>query len=611
LIEYQEHYMIACLRLFTALCLAALLAACASSPSSSLGELPRTPDASIEQLLAQAAQSKDPEKASLLRLSAADLAYRQGNAGQSAQILQQVPVETLKPGQQVFASTLAAELAMVRNQPKAALTALSHPSLQRLSELPVEQQVRTGTVHARALEADGQTLAAARERIFIAPMLEGEAASKNHEAIWTLIASLPTDQLQPSTTDDLGGWMGLALAVKTAGTLEQQQAAIDNWRAQNPKHPAAIQLPLPLTKLKELASQPLSKIALLLPQDGPLASVGKALREGFMAAHYQAQQAGQKPPAIEFYDSSRLTSLDEFYRKAQADGVQLVIGPLEKPLVKQLSARPQLPITTLALNYSEGAQGPAQLFQFGLAAEDEAREVSRRARADGLHRAAIMVPKGEWGDRVLKAFSQDWQANGGSIVATERVDQPVQLAQQIADMFQLRQSEGRAKSLQSTVGGQIAAQPSRRQDIEFIFLAATPQQAQQIKPTLNFQYAGDVPVYATSHVFSASGDVNQYNDMNGIRFCETPWLLEANDPLRKQVTAQWPQAAGSLGRLYAMGVDAYRLAPRLGQLKALPDSRIEGQSGSLGMTQNQRVVRQLPWAQFVSGQVQRLPDTPH
>lgn len=608
--------MIACLRLFTALCLAALLAACASSPSSSLGELPRTPDASIEQLLDKAAQSKTPEQAALFRLSAADLAYRQGNAGQSAQILQQVPLEQLKPGQQVFASTLAAELAMVRNQPKAALTALSHPSLQRLGELPVEQQVRTGTVHARALEADGQTLAAARERIFIAPMLEGEAASKNHEAIWTLIASLPTDQLQPNTSDDLGGWMGLALAVKTAGTLEQQQAAIDNWRTQNPKHPAALQLPLPLTKLKELASQPLSKIALLLPQEGPLASVGKALRDGFMAAHYQAQQAGQKPPAIVFYDSSKMITnppqmtLDEFYRKAQADGVQLVVGPLEKPLVKQLSARPQLPITTLALNYSEGTQGPAQLFQFGLAAEDEAREVSRRARADGLHRAAIMVPKGEWGDRVLKAFSQDWQTNGGSIVAVERVDQPVQLAQQIADMFQLRQSEGRAKSLQSTVGSQVAAQPSRRQDIEFIFLAATPQQAQQIKPTLNFQYAGDVPVYATSHVFSASGDVNQYNDMNGVRFCETPWLLDANDPLRKQVTAQWPQAGGSLGRLYAMGVDAYRLAPRLEQLKALPDSRIEGQSGSLGMTQNQRVVRQLPWAQFVNGQVQRLPDTP-
>ncbi|WP_338522693.1 penicillin-binding protein activator [Pseudomonas batumici] len=602
--------MIACLRLFSALCLAALLAACASSPSSSLGELPRTPNASIEQLLEQAASSKTPEQAAVLRLSAADLAYRQKDSGRAAQILAQVPLDTLKPAQQVYASTLAAELAMTRNQPKAALTALSHPSLERLGELPVDQQVRTQTVRARALEADGQTLAAARERIFIAPLLSGDAARNNHEAIWALIAALPTDQLQATGNDDLSGWLSLARAVKSSGTLEQQQAAIDTWRAQNPKHPAAQQLPLALVKLKELASQPLSKIALLLPQDGPLASVGKALREGFMAAHYQAQQAGQKPPAIEFYDSSRIGSLDDFYRKAQASGVQLVIGPLEKPLVKQLSARPQLPITTLALNYSESAQNPAQLFQFGLAAEDEAREVARRARADGLHRAAIMVPKGEWGDRVLKAFRQNWEANGGSVVGIERVDQPVALAQQIAELFQLRQSEGRAKSLQSTVGGQVSAQPSRRQDIEFIFLAATPQQAQQIKPTLNFQYAGDVPVYATSHVFSATGDQNQYNDMNGIRFCETPWLLDANDPLRRQVTAQWPQAGGALGRLYAMGVDAYRLAPRLGQLKALPDSRIDGLSGSLSMDAAQRVERQLPWAQFVSGQVQRLPDTP-
>jgi len=602
--------MIACLRLFSALCLAALLAACASSPSSSLGELPRTPDASIEQLLEQASSSKTQDQAALLRLSAADLAYRQKDNGRASQILAQVQLDQLKPAQQVSASTLAAELAMSRNQPKAALAALSHPSLEHLGELPVDQQIRTQTVRARALEADGQTLAAARERIFIAPLLSGDAARANHEAIWALIAALPTDQLQPTGNDDLSGWLSLALTVKTSGTLEQQQAAIDTWRAQNPKHPAAVQLPQALVKLKELASQPLNKIALLLPNDGQLASVGKALREGFMAAQYQAQQAGQKPPAIEFYDSSRLTSLDDFYRKAQAAGVQLVIGPLEKPLVKQLSARAQLPITTLALNYSESAQNPPQLFQFGLAAEDEAREVSRRARADGLHRAAAMVPKGEWGDRVLKAFRQDWEANGGTVIGVERVDQPVALAQQIADLFQLRQSEGRAKSLQSTVGGQVAAQPSRRQDIEFIFLAATPQQAQQIKPTLNFQYAGDVPVYGTSHLFSATGDINQYNDMNGIRFCETPWLLDANDPLRQQVTAQWPQAAGSLGRLYAMGVDAYRLAPRLGQLKALPDSRIDGLSGSLSMDQGQRIERQLPWAQFVNGQVQRLPNTP-
>ena len=591
--------MIASLRLLTALCFAALLAACASSPSSTLGELPRTPDASIEQLLEQASTAK-PEQAALLRLSAADQASRQGDSARAGQILGTVPLESLKPAQQIFAVTLSAELAMTRNDFKAALSALNHPSLSHLAELPVEQQIRTSTIKAKALEADNQSLAAARERIFIAPLLTGNAATVNQDAIWTLVMALPNDQLQATSNDDLGGWLSLALAAKTPGTLQQQQAAIDNWLAQHPNHPAARQLPQQLVTIKNLKNMPLDKVALLLPQQGQLASVARALREGFMAAQFQAQQSGQKVPAVEVYDSSRITSMDDFYRQAQAAGVQLVIGPLEKNLVKQLNAKPQLPLPTLALNYSDTAQaGPPQLFQFGLAAEDEAHEVARRARADGLHNAAAMVPKGEWGDRVLAAFRQDWEGGGGKIMAVERIDQPVALAGQIANMFQLRGA-----------GSTSGAAPTRRQDIDFIFLAATPQLAQQIKPTLNYQYANDVPVYATSHVYSASGDQAQYNDMAGIRFCETPWLLDTGNALRQQVTRQWPQSAGSIGRLYAMGADAFTLAPRLDQLKALPDNRVEGLSGSLSMTTNQRIDRQLPWAQFDGGQVKRLPDTP-
>lgn len=601
--------LIARLRPLAILCLVALLAACASSPTSNLGELPRTPQASIEQLLQQAGDSTS-EQAELLRLSAADLAYRQKNIARAASILEKVQLESLKPAQQIYASTLRAELEMAREQPKAALRALSHPSMERLGELPVEQQVRSQLVRASALQASGQTLAAARERAFIAPLLSGEAAARNHQEIWTLVSSLPLEQLQASGDADLNGWVDLARATKSAGTLEQQQQAIDNWLLQNPGHPAAQQLPEPLVELKKLSSQPLSEIALLLPQDGQLANVARALRDGFLAAHYQAQQAGQNPPNIQIFDSSRIGSLDEFYRQAQASGVQLVVGPLEKPLVTQLSAREQLPITTLALNYSETAQeGPAQLFQFGLAAEDEAREVARRAWADGHRRAVALVPRGDWGDRVLDAFRQSWQAQGGTLIAAEHVDQPVELAKQIAELFQLRESEARGKRLQSTLGDAVAAAPSRRRDIDFIFLAATPQQAQQIKPTLAFQYAGDVPVYATSHLFTGSHSQAQYLDLNGIMFCETPWLLNVNDPLRQQASSQWPQAGGSLGRLYAMGADAYQLAPRLTQLKALPETRLDGLSGSLSLNPAQRIERQLPWAEFRDGQVQRLPDS--
>ncbi|KAF1056446.1 MAG: Penicillin-binding protein activator LpoA [Pseudomonas delhiensis] len=601
--------MIARLRPLSALCLAGLLAACSSSPTSTLGELPRTPNASIEQLLQQASDAK-PDQAVLLKLSAADLAYQQKDLARASQILEQIPLDSLKPAQQIFASTLSAQISLARNKPKAALQAFQHPSFQHLGELPIEQQARSGQVKAQALAADGQNLAAARERVFVDPLLNADASKSNHEAIWALVSTLPLDQLQANANEgDLNGWLDLARIVKTSSTLSEQQANIDAWMKQNPQHPAAKQLPEALEKLKSLANQPLTKIALLLPQQGQLASVARALQDGFMAAYYQAQQNGQQP-AIQLYDSSQVRSLDDFYRQAQADGVQLVVGPLEKPLVKQLGERSQLPITTLALNYTDNEQaGPAQLFQFGLSAEDEAREVARRAWGDGMRRAVALVPRGDWGDRVLAAFSRDWQSKGGNLIAAEHVDQPVELAQQIADLLQLRQSEGRAKRLQGALGSNVDTQPSRRQDIDFIFLAATPQQARQIKPTLAFQYAGDLPVYATSNLYTGSNNPTQDQDLNGIRFCETPWLLQPNNPLRVQVSAQWPQASSSLGRLYAMGADAYRLAPRLPELKAVPSMQLDGLTGNLSLTQGQRVERHLPWAEFRNGVAQPMENS--
>ncbi len=468
------------------------------------------------------------------------------------------------------------------------------------------QQVRSQLVRAEALEATGKPLAAARERVFTAPLLSGEQARTNHEAIWKLISALPEQQLQGAADDDLAGWQSLALSLKRAGTVAQQQRAIDDWIAQNPQHPAAEQLPEPLQKLRELADQPLNNIALLLPMDGQLASVARALRDGFLAAHLHAQQSGQAL-RIELYDSTRMTSIDEFYRQAQAAGVQLVVGPLEKDLVRQLAERDQLPITTLALNYSDAGQStPPQLFQFGLAAEDEAREVARRAWADGHRRAIALAPRGDWGGRILDAFRQSWEEAGGTLVAAEPLAEPVQLANQIADLLQLRSSESRGGRVSSITDASTSNQPTRRQDVDFLFLAATPQQAQQVRPTLIFQYAGDLPVYATSHLHAASHDRTQYLDLEGIRFAETPWLLNDQLPLRQEVEQKWPQAGGSLGRLYAMGADAYLLAPRLNQLLALPDTQLDGLSGTLSLNPQQRIERQLPWAEFRDGEVQRL-----
>lgn len=124
----------------------------------------------------------------------------------------------------------------------------------------------------------------------------------------------------------------------------------------------------------------------------------------------------------------------------------------------------------MALNYADNHQrAPQQLFQYGLAAEDEARLAADRAWADGMRRAAVMVPKSAWGNRVLEAFSAHWQSLGGQVVDTTQFDRPSELAGQVAELFQLRASEQRAKQLEATLGTKVAAQPSRRQDIDFIF----------------------------------------------------------------------------------------------------------------------------------------------
>lgn len=599
--------MIASLRPLSVLGLAALLAACAGQPTQGLGELPGAPQGSVAQLLQQAEQSR-PQQATLLRLAAAEQALTRGDLAQTQRILDSLPPDGLAPAQQIFAATLSAELALARDKPRTALAALQHPGFARLGELPLQQQVRSLLARARALEGSSQPLAAARERIALAPRLDTRQSHENREAIWRLLSVLPSAQLDgiAAGEGDLAGWRDLLKITRSPASPALQVAEIARWQAANPQHPAAIHPPLAIVQLQEIASRPLTHIALLLPAEGQLAGVARALRDGFLAAHYQSGARGDLK--ITLHDSSRLTSLDEFYRQADAAGVELVVGPLEKPLVNQLHQQVRLPIPTLALNYSEGpGAGPQQLFQFGLAAEDEAREVARRAWEDGQRRAVALVPGGEWGERVLAAFRQDWEARGGTLIAAEHVDQPARLAEQIASLLQLRDSEARARALQAGLGSAVAAQPARRQDIDFVFLAATPAQARQIKPALAFQYAGDLPVYATSHLFTGSSDPAADRDLSGIRFCETPWLLGSEgEGLRGQVVGQWPAAAGSLGRLYAMGADAYRLAPRLSQLQTAPGMRLEGLSGSLALAPGQRIARSLPWAEYRDGQLVRL-----
>jgi len=56
-----------------------------------------------------------------------------------------------------------------------------------------------------------------------------------------------------------------------------------------------------------------------------------------------------------------------------------------------------------------------------------------------------------------------------------------------------------------------------------------------------------------------------------------------------------------------MGVDAYRLHQWLGLLKALPDTSLPGQTGTLALGTDNRITRMLALAAFHNGQVIAAP----
>lgn len=133
-----------------------------------------------------------------------------------------------------------------------------------------------------------------------------------------------------------------------------------------------------------------------------------------------------------------------------------------------------------------------------------------------------------------------------------------------------------------------------------IFLLAKPDQARSIKPLLNYHYAGDLPIYATSRVYSGYEDSKKDNDINGVKFTDIPWVLSSGFKLKQQVN-QTLDNSKLYQRMYALGVDSYQLHPRLKQLQHIPNSRVYGQTGTLKLNASNQIERTLLLAQFAGG----------
>jgi hypothetical protein len=161
--------------------------------------------------------------------------------------------------------------------------------------------------------------------------------------------------------------------------------------------------------------------------------------------------------------------------------------------------------------------------------------------------------------------------------------------------------------LASSIGTRLEFEPRRRQDVQFIFLAANARDARTVQPQIAFNHAEDVPVYSTSRVYELDANVDN-TVLNGITFDDMPWTLEESGSvadMRGTLAKFWPNNFAGNSRLYALGFDAYRLVPLLYNTHGITQA-VQGVTGLLSMDPDGRVHRRLDWADFDGGSVELL-----
>jgi outer membrane PBP1 activator LpoA protein len=298
-------------------------------------------------------------------------------------------------------------------------------------------------------------------------------------------------------------------------------------------------------------------IALLLPlksKSPALARAAEVVQQGFAAA-----SSVQRGIPIRIYASTdESKDVISLYRQAIANGALAVAGPLTHDGVSTIAGYSGVTIPTLALNTTENTNYSYNLYFFGLPVENEARAVAQLATTAKLHNATIISTGSTLSKRLASAFADEWINLGGSVTAEIlfRDDYSV-----LANLPVAPWPEGTEPKPASAVSDDVDSPQSTRPlpppiaPGNVAFIAADHEKARLIRPYLN----PTLPVYATSLAFKGNANTLANFDLNEIHFVDMPWLLQPDHP----AVMIYPHSSALLepevDRLYALGIDSYRL----------------------------------------------------
>jgi len=596
----------------------------ASDSLSSVEDQKALPDTLVEQgklteaamiYLSIASRTTAPQKQDI-QLKAIDLLIKDKHFEIGNNLLTEQNPNELNAQQTTFYAYLNAKIAVNARAPTKSQHWLNY--LKSGDYTTFASKADVIKIHISTYELALDTKNAALSRISLEPLLtSNEEILINQQAIIRGLLTLDNSTLeniaQAAPSSNVRSWISLSMLVKNAKNPFRLGNQLHTWQEQHPDLSISQELIASLAPQVDDEPPKLENIALLLPLSGTYSRPATVIRDGFLASYYAQSTSGGKP-TVRIYDTNEANkSVIEIYQQAIDNGASIVVGPLRKKKIKEIALNANHIVPTLVLNQLDETNFYSKNFyQFSLSPEDEAKQTAQRAWLDGHNRAAIIFPKSKWGKRVSDAFRAEWEILGGDVVSeTDYGSKKNDFAKPIKTLLAIDKSTNRKRALSSLLKTRLKFEPRRRQDIDFVFMAAFPKHARLIPPQLKFYHAAKIPIYSTSHSFTGRLNRKKDRDIDNVIIGDMPWTLirAKNDNYKRQIYKTWPNKSRQYNRLFAFGTDSYNILYYLKWLRANKQSMLRGTTGELHMTENNQVLRTLSWAKFNRGRPSILPAT--
>jgi outer membrane PBP1 activator LpoA protein len=550
-------------------------------------QAPESPTALLE-----AAEDARGGRRARLYLQAAEGFFTAGDGRAAAAALDAVTVERLNAGGEARYLLLRARLDIRgRNleQARAALLALDE------SRLP--DPLEAALVRADLLAAEGAPRAAAEQLMaYRAESPTPEVRQRLSDAVWTYLGKVPPLDVVAAERGASGsarGWWQLKALMFQSFTLTEQRQRLAAWQAARPDHPAARHPPAALAALHGGDLLPVTRVGLMLPLSGNLSRAGRAVRDAFIATYLSHRD--QIDFEVTVYDTAA-EPIAALYERALVNGADVLVGPLAKENVAALNGlNPEIPV--LALNYLGDEVPTANLLQLGLAIEDEAATLARWLEDARVDRLLVLHNDEDWAQRARRTLTASWRGP----LTVQALEDIRTVTESVGVAMHVAASADRHDELEQLLGTDLEFLPRARGDVDAILALVTQLEASALVPALKFHFADQVPVYATSQTVRGASP-ERLRELAGFHVAELPWFA-LDTPSFRSLDDAFDLQGSPFAALYALGVDAFRLAERAPLILDGGLTELLGSTGELEFASDGRIRRRLARAVISDGAV--------